>query len=117
DRLRQATYAAEFQQAFGAQVFDDAETALDRATFALQRFQLEDATLHSYSSKYDEFLRGRAKLSDQEIRGLALFNNPQRGNGAGCHPSGLGAGGALPLFTDFTYDNLGVPRNAEIAAN
>ncbi len=35
---------------------------------------------------------------------------------AACHPSTPGADGAPPLFTDFTYDNLGVPRNADIAA-
>ena len=34
-----------------------------------------------------------------------------------CHPSALGENGELPLFTDFTYDNLGVPRNPHIAAN
>ena len=28
-----------------------------------------------------------------------------------CHPRELGDGGELPLFTDFTYDNLGVPKN------
>jgi len=117
DRLRQATYANEFTDAFGAQIFDDAEATLDRATFAIERYELEDPKFHQYSSKYDDFLRGRAQLSEQEIRGLALFNSPQKGNCAACHPSGLGPGGALPLFTDFTYDNLGVPRNAAIAAN
>jgi hypothetical protein len=28
-----------------------------------------------------------------------------------CHPSRPGPGGEPPVFTDFTYDNLGVPKN------
>ncbi len=67
--------------------------------------------------KYDEFLRGNTNLAEQEKRGLALFNNPNKGNCAGCHPSGKGADGSLPLFTDFSYDKLGVPRNPAIARN
>ena len=63
------------------------------------------------------FSRGKARLADAELRGLALFNDPRKGNCAACHPSGRGSDGAPPLFTDFTYDNLGVPRNARIPAN
>ena len=54
-----------------------------------------------FTSKYDYWLIGRAKLTDQERRGLNLFNG--KAKCANCH--------AAPLFTDFTYDNLGVPRN------
>jgi cytochrome c peroxidase len=50
------------------------------------------------------------KLSAREKRGLALFNDPSKGNCAACHPS-TGVDGTPPLFTDFTYDNLGVPKN------
>jgi cytochrome c peroxidase len=118
DKLAQAAYAAEFRAEFGADVFADPAVAFDRAVLALQRYQLEDtAEFAPYSSKYDKFLAGTAQLSAQELRGLALFNDPTRGNCAGCHPSGRGDGGAPPLFTDLTYDNLGVPRNPAIPAN
>jgi len=116
NRLQQAAYVNEFRAVFGNDVFNDPEVALARATFALQRYQLEDEDFHPFNSKYDAFLQGRATLSDQELRGLAAFNNPQKGGCAECHPSGRGDGGSLPLFTDFHYDNLGVPRNPEIAA-
>ena len=49
--------------------------------------------------------------------GLALFNDPNKGNCASCHTSAKGSDGAHPLFTDYTYDNLGLPRNMEIPAN
>ena len=54
-----------------------------------------------FTSKYDYWLIGKAKLTGQEQRGLELFNG--KAKCANCH--------VAPLFTDFTYDNLGVPRN------
>ncbi|MFZ6657771.1 cytochrome-c peroxidase [Undibacterium sp. TJN19] len=114
--LKRASYAEQFRQIFGAGIFDDADAAFDRITFALQQYQKEDGDFHPYDSKYDQFLAGKLKLNDAELRGFALFNNPAKGNCAACHISSKGADGSSPLFTDFTYDNIGVPRNMRIAA-
>ncbi len=116
-RLARTSYAAEFQQEFGADVFKTPAEALQRVQLALQAYQLEDPDFRPYSSKYDEFLRGRAPLTEQELRGLALFNAKDKGNCAACHPSAKGADGSFPLFTDFTYDALGVPRNTALLQN
>jgi cytochrome c peroxidase len=56
-----------------------------------------------FSSKYDYYLKGDATLTKQEMRGLALFNNSTKANCAKCH--------VPPLFTDFSYDNPGIPKN------
>jgi cytochrome c peroxidase len=117
DKLSRAAYAEEFKRVFGADILSRPEEAFDRTTLALQQYQREAASFRPFSSKYDEFLRGRVALSAQETRGLAFFNSPAKGNCAACHPSGRSADGSLPLFTDFSYDALGVPRNPEIAAN
>jgi cytochrome c peroxidase len=117
-RLSEADYAADFRALFGERIFDDPQAVFERALFAIERYELEDvAEFAPFSSKYDSFLAGAASLSAAELRGLSLFNDPRKGNCAACHPSGKGANGEPPLFTDFTYDNLGVPRNAAIAAN
>ncbi len=117
-KLSHAAYAAEFRQVFGDAIFSTPQDAFDRALFALQKYQQEDTPEFApFTSKYDAFLAGKATLSAAEQRGRALYNNPQKGNCAGCHPSARGPNGAPPLFTDFTYDNLGVPRNADIPAN
>ena len=116
-RLAKADYAAELRQMFGADFFDKPEQALQRAGLLLQVFQLESSEFRPFSSKFDEVLRGRASLSEQELRGLALFNAKDKGNCAACHPSAKGADGSFPLFTDFTYDNLGVPRNLKLSQN
>ena len=116
DKLKHASYVDEFRQTFGANILDNTNDAFDRILFALQQYQKEDSEFHPFDSKYDQFLAGKVALTDSELRGLALFNNPAKGNCAACHPSAKSADGSLPLFTDFTYDNLGVPRNSTIPA-
>jgi cytochrome c peroxidase len=117
DKLARASYAAEFQQLFGADIFGRPDDAFARITLVLQQYQREDPDFRPFSSKYDEFLRGKVNLSESEIRGLALFNRPDKGNCAACHPSAKASDGSHPLFTDFSYDNLGVPRNSALAQN
>ena len=116
-KLRSAAYVSEFMRIFGADVFDDPQRALDSAAFALARYQIEDPDFHRFNSRYDAFLAGTGTLTPQELRGLALFNDPAKGNCAACHPSARATDGSPPLFTDFTYDNLGVPRNPDIPVN
>jgi len=116
-RLRIAPYAAQMQALFGADVFERRDAAFDAALLALEVFQQSPPDFYPFSSRYDAFLRGRATLSEQEARGLALFNDPAKGNCASCHLSQIKADGALPLFTDFGHIAIGVPRNPAIKAN
>lgn len=51
-------------------------------------------------------------LNDTELQGLAAFNDPGRANCAACHSLAAGPKG-YPLFTDFGYDNLGIPKNPD----
>ena len=67
--------------------------------------------LAPFTSKYDAYLAGKARLAAAELRGLKLFEDEKKGNCAACHPSRRSQDGRPPLFTDFTYDNLGVPRH------
>jgi cytochrome c peroxidase len=67
--------------------------------------------VNQYSSKYDAFLAGLVDLTKQEKQGLNLFKS--KGKCANCHVLDPGPNGEPPLFTDFTYDNLGVPRNPD----
>jgi cytochrome c peroxidase len=72
---------------------------IGRAIAAYER----SSEVSQFTSKYDYWLRGEARLTGQELWGLALFRG--KGKCAACHVE--------PLFTDFTYDNLGVPKNLE----
>ena len=51
-------------------------------------------------------------LTDAELQGLAVFNDPNRADCASCHTLEPGPAG-YPLFTDFGYDNIGLPKNPE----
>jgi len=102
--------APRFDQLWGAGALDDVDVAYDRIAAAIAAFE-RSPELAPFTSKYDAYLAGKAKLSAAELRGLRLFEDEKKGNCAACHPSQRGPKGEPPLFTDFTYDNLGVPRH------
>ena len=116
-KLALAPYAEKFRQLFGRDILQDPQRALERVGHALERYQIEDKDFAPFSSKFDAVNAGRARFSDAELRGLAWFNRRDKGNCAACHPSTAAANAPAALFTDFSYDSLGVPRNGEIAAN
>ena len=112
----QAGYAAEFRAAFGQKVFDDRALTFKGVLMALEAYQQSPAEFYPYSSRYDAWLRHEAMLSPQELRGLAVFNDPLTGNCARCHPSDMRKG-AFPQFTDFGFAAVGAPRNSSVPAN
>lgn len=115
-KLRRSRHADEFRQVFGAGILDTPADAFARLLYALQQYQLEDPDFAPFSSKFDLWQAGKVALSAAELRGWSLFNDPAKGNCAACHVS-TGVNGNPPLFTDNTYDVLGVPRNPDIQAN
>jgi cytochrome c peroxidase len=118
-KLQNSAYAGLFRSAFGSSVFDSTASAFQDALDALQAYQLEDDDFHPYTSKFDLYAGNKigGDLSPSELRGLQVFLDPNRGNCNACHYGGPAANGGTGLFTDFTYEAIGVPRNAEIPAN
>lgn len=117
-KLQKTNYAGNFRRLFGAAVFDQPELALSEALFALTRFQIEEPSFHPYDSKYDYYLAGRVGLTEREMRGLKLFEDPKKGNCAACHIDKASRDGVFrPAFTDYQFAALGVPRNPKIRAN
>ena len=112
DKLSELEYAGMFEEIYGPDALNDPSTAFSNMADAIAAYE-RSAELNRFDSKYDLFLRGEAELSEQEIRGMGLFVSEQKGNCAACHPSTPSQDGTPPLFTDFTYDNLGAPRNPE----
>jgi cytochrome c peroxidase len=116
-RLRQAAYAGDVKAMFGDAVFDDDAKLFAAALEALEVYQQNPKDFYPYSSKYDAYLAGRAKLTPQELRGLAVFDDPAKGHCGNCHRSQRGNDGTPPQFSDFGSIAIGVPRNRDIAAN
>jgi cytochrome c peroxidase len=120
--VQNASYAALFQQAFGAAVFNDTDTAFLDVGLALQAYQLEDPSFHPFTSKFDYYAQNKlasgqvVDLTAAELRGFNVFGNANGGNCFACHYDGPVTGGGQYLFTDFTYEAIGVPRNTSIPA-
>jgi len=91
-----ARHGRAFTDVFGKGALDG-EHAFDRIAEAIAAFERTTA-FAPFSSKYDQYLAGQALLDDSEQRGLALFGQ----HCTGCHTP--------PLFTNWSYVNLGVPR-------
>jgi cytochrome c peroxidase len=115
-KVRRAGYAAKMRAAFGENIFGDEKLAFKGVLIALETYQQSPGEFYPYSSKYDAWLRHEARLSREEMRGLAAFNDPAKGNCARCHPSAM-RNGAFPQFSDFGYAGIGAPRNLRIPAN
>ena len=117
-KLRRAPYAAQFRDTFGPKSLDDEARAFQWATLALEMFQQDPKQFYPYSSRYDAYLRKEIRLTPQEMNGLAVFNDENKGNCAACHVSAVSANtGAFPAFSDFGFIALGVPRNRVLPAN
>ena len=115
--IRQAPYASTLRAALGSNALDDDEHAFAAVVRALGAFEEDDAEFSPYTSKYDAFLTGRASLTEQERRGLALFEDENKGNCAQCHRSRRGLDGTPPALSDYGLIALAVPRNPNIARN
>jgi cytochrome c peroxidase len=98
-----------FREVFGPGALDDVDAGFARINEAIAAFERTPA-FSPFSSKYDRHLAGAVSLAPDEARGLAIFEDPARGNCASCHPSRPSADGTPPLFTDHSYANLGMPR-------
>lgn len=112
EKLRALSFSALFTEAYGLDALSNPSTAFTNMADAIECYE-KTSEVSPFSSKYDHWLRGKTELSKQELRGLNLFEAEDKGNCAACHPSRFEEGGLPPLFTDFTYDNVGVPRNPE----
>ncbi len=108
--IRETGYADLFRKEFGEKALDDPEKAFEYFAIAVAEYE-RSAELNPFTSKFDYYIKGKVELSEQELRGLVAFNSPAKGNCAACHPGNAGEDGTPPLLTDFSYDNLGVPKN------
>lgn len=116
-KVRQAPYYTDLVRLFSPTRTLRNQQVVELLQRALAAYQAGDSDFARFTSKYDQVLDGTATLTTAEARGLAVFNSPQRGNCASCHPSAVGPDGARPLFTDFRYHALGLPRNPAVQAN
>jgi cytochrome c peroxidase len=106
ERVCAAAYGDLFREVWGAGACDNVDMAYDDIALSIAAYE-DSPEVNAFTSKHDFTFGGAAKLSKQEQRGFALFRG--KGQCRRCHTSN----GKQALFTDFTFDNLGVPQNPE----
>ena len=94
----------------------EAYDAMGQAIAAFEKSRF----FNRFTSKFDFVMAGLTEFSAEEQAGFELFQG-DKSQCSACHvadPMSAPDGGQLPsVFTDFTYDNLGVPRNVTIPGN
>jgi cytochrome c peroxidase len=88
---------AEYPELFKA-AFGSAEASSQNIMRAIAQFE---RTLISGNSKYDQYMRGETFLSSQELNGLSLFTDMEKGDCSHCHSLGS-------TFSDFEFRNTGL---------
>lgn len=111
-RVAQSEYADLFKRVWGQNSMrpDDVEEMFEKIGRSIAAYE-RSFEVSAFTSKFDYVLKGEAELTEQEALGLQLFNGK-----AACffrHSSAQGDDGMAPLFTDFTFHNIGTPKNPE----
>jgi len=131
-KVRDSDYTDLFEKVWGPGSLDaekDIDGTFERIVRSIAAYE-RSAEVNPFNSKFDDFWKKtQAKgldvesidesnwskfknmgLDDNELKGLMLFNT--KGLCSLCHVLSS-ENGNPPLFTDFTYDNLGVPKNPD----
>lgn len=104
-------YSQSMKRIFGDDIFDEVDRAFNAIVRCIVLFEKSEF-FSSFDSKFDKSLLGMATLTKKEELGLEVFSSEEKGNCSACHPVPLlDSPRSERLFTDFTYDNLGVPKN------
>jgi cytochrome c peroxidase len=106
--LRNAPYYKMYRDLYGKA--NDAAVAYQHITEALAMFE-RCALFNEFSSKFDLMVQGKVQFTEQENRGMALFQG--KANCASCHSTTPDAATGKILFTAHGYYNIGIPKNEE----
>lgn len=112
EKIINLEYSPMFLEVYGQDALLNPAIAYKNMADAIAAYERTEE-FRPFSSKFDLFMKGDAELSEQEMRGMGLFVSELKGNCAACHPHTALPDGTPPLFTDFSYDNLGTPKNPE----
>ncbi len=113
EKVKNSSYKILLEKAYGKDIWKNSSNAFSAITDAIVAYE-NGPEFALFNSKYDLYLQGKTALTPQEKHGLELFEAKDKGNCAACHPSQQGENGQAPLFTDYSYDNLGQPANHKL---
>lgn len=108
-------YLATMTALKGPQTATDPLAAYDAMAEAIAAFEATDS-FAPFDSKYDRFLRGEERLSDEEELGRLLFFSNQFTNCNICHQLNRGPLEEEETFSNYEYHNIGTPANVQARA-
>lgn len=106
NKVKSASYYPRLVRIYGET--ENVDSVYAHITDALAAYQ-SSKEVNPFSSKFDAYKKGSYTFTAQEKQGLDLFEN--KGLCAECHILERDVLARRTLFTDHTYDNLGIPRN------
>lgn len=113
--LENPLYKNSFVKLFDKNVLNNPETAYAAMTESIAQFE-KTAQLAPFNSRYDRYLKGTYKMTEQEELGRTLFFSQQFSNCNLCHQLNKLPGQAQETFTNYQYRNIGVPVNTQLRA-
>ncbi len=131
-KVKKSVYASLFEEVWGKGALEDqkdVDKTYERIARSIAAYE-RSAEVNPFNSKFDDFWKkaeasGRdvaaigednwkqyenLGLDSDELFGLMIYNT--KGQCGACHVL-TSANGKLPVLTDFTYDNLGFPKNPQ----
>jgi cytochrome c peroxidase len=112
EKIKHAPYFPMMVKLFGKNTLVDSQTIIFHAISCIQAFEMT-YQVNPFTSKFDFYLQGKVKLTEQEMHGMELFNDTIKTKCSLCHlstPTPYATTDRI-LFTDFSYDNIGLPKN------
>ena len=115
-------YVASFKALYGEEIFKDTNASFEAMGEAIGKFEKTDE-FAPFDSKYDKYVTcisggkdastclTEGKWSTSEKLGLELFFDKNQTTCTECHQLKDSSGVAGETFTNYEYDNVGVPKN------
>jgi cytochrome c peroxidase len=95
---------------WGQNAFDDTQKAYDFISRSIAAYE-RSAEVSRFDSRFDTYRSTGQGLTEEEKLGLSLFEG--KANCANCHVTTPDQAAGGVVFTDYTYDNLGIPKNPD----
>ena len=106
NKIRNLEYFNDFTAIYGST--NDDNELLSQFANAVATYE-KSREVNSFTSKFDYYSKGTVEFTQDEKDGLAIFTG--KAQCANCHIVDADENTGKVLFTDFTYDNIGVPKN------
>lgn len=108
EKAKKAAWFPELQRLYGD--CSQTDSLYRYMTDAIAAFE-SSAEINPFSSRFDAYLAGEEQFTDEEKLGMEIFR--EKGMCAECHIMEPDPRAGKILFTDHTYDNLGIPRKQD----